>query len=75
MKCREKLAISLVLTGLALWIVENIFFGWNATPQSLAEVICDWLVISMVLIGFIIKPASTTTIINIKHAKITNEVK
>jgi len=27
--------------GIAFWLMETAYFGWNATPKSDAELICD----------------------------------
>lgn len=37
--------------GIAFWFIENIHFGWNATPQSFAEHVCDMISASFLLFG------------------------
>ena len=34
-----------ILIGLMFWIAENMYFGWNALPQSDAEIVADMVVI------------------------------
>ncbi|MEG9561057.1 hypothetical protein [Pseudomonas aeruginosa] len=35
------------------WFMENRYFGWNAHPQSEAELICDGIVILLVALAFL----------------------
>lgn len=34
------------------WIVETNYFGWNFTPQSSEEVICDGIVLLIAALSF-----------------------
>jgi hypothetical protein len=40
------------LLALAFYITENRFFGWNATPQTPEELICDGIVFALVAIAW-----------------------
>lgn len=51
---------NLLISGLWFYVGENVFFGWNATPQSMNEKICD--VYSFVVITFGIMFLFWTTI-------------
>lgn len=46
-------ARQLAMLGLLLWIAENIYFGWNAHPQSGLERLADFVsLFLMVVFGF-----------------------
>lgn len=38
---RKDFAYLLIIVSLIFGIMETQYFGWNLTPQSLAETICD----------------------------------
>lgn len=62
----------LFLIGFAIWIGENIFFGWNDKPESTAEKFLDvisWLFMIWGIIGDLI---SNVTIVK-KHYNTFNE--
>lgn len=40
------------LIGLCFFIIENSYFGWNWSPQSLAEIICDGIGLTIFAIAF-----------------------
>jgi hypothetical protein len=39
-----KLGKALIMISLAIWIIENFYFGWNKLPMSEAEETCDTIV-------------------------------
>ena len=41
----------ILLFAFVFWFHETSYFGWNFTPQSSAELICDGIVWVMVCIG------------------------
>ncbi len=38
------------------WFAETKYFGWNATPGSDFELICDFLVLVLLVLAIIFKP-------------------
>jgi hypothetical protein len=40
--------------GLIISIIETKYFGWNLTPQSTAETICDMICFFFIMLGFLI---------------------
>lgn len=53
---REKIAFYLFVAGVIWWIAENIYFGWNRTPESTLEGIADFIVWILWGAGFFIRP-------------------
>ena len=55
-KVMKRIIIGKVLQRVAcyFWIAENFYFGWNKTPQSNAEQMCDNIVIWLFIIGVIL---------------------
>lgn len=51
---REDIGIFLWLAGIIFGIFENQYFGWNMTPQSISEVVCDVLSVLATITGFIL---------------------
>lgn len=45
-------------TGQLFWLIETTHFGWNAFPESDAEVICDGIVFLITALAFISPPRS-----------------
>jgi hypothetical protein len=39
-----KIGKTLIMIGLAMWIIENFYFGWNKLPMSEAKETCDTIV-------------------------------
>ena len=39
--------------GLYFWFLENRYFGWNGSPQSDAEIICDGIVLLIFALAFV----------------------
>ncbi len=48
------IGVILILVGLGFNIAETWYFGWNLRPQSPEEMICDYVSISSILIGWLI---------------------
>ena len=40
------------LLSFLFWIVETNYFGWNVTPQSPEEVICDGIVLLIAALSY-----------------------
>jgi hypothetical protein len=40
----------------AFWLAETAYFGWNLTPQSDADIICDGMVVLIGALAFL-KPS------------------
>jgi hypothetical protein len=56
--------LSLFFTAL-FYINQNNYFGWNMTPQSDAEMICDGITILLAMLCVLVwhnKPHSTVTV-------------
>jgi len=51
---RIKIGKILIMIGFAMWIIENIYFGWNKLPMSEAEETCDIIVKIFMYLGFLI---------------------
>ncbi len=49
---RIKIGKILIMIGFAMWIIENIYFGWNKLPMSEAEATCDIIVKIFMYMGF-----------------------
>jgi len=49
---RIKIGKILLMIGFAMWIIENIYFGWNKLPMSEAEETCDLIVKIFMYLGF-----------------------
>jgi hypothetical protein len=45
------------LIGFLFWLLETGYFGWNALPQSPAEVICDGIAALIVVVGLVTRSA------------------
>lgn len=43
-----------IRVGVVVWFVETWYFGWNLTAQSRAEVVWDYIVAALMLIGFLL---------------------
>lgn len=41
------------MLGLIFGLIETAYFGWNMTPQSDAEVICDGIAIGISALAFL----------------------
>jgi len=42
-----------VIAGIAFWLGETVYFGWNFEPCCRAERICDCIASAIMLIGII----------------------
>ena len=42
----------IVFLAMAIYVVENMYFGWNEEPHSMAELIADLVVTIMLWAGF-----------------------
>jgi len=40
--------------GFIFSIIETKYYGWNLTPQSTPELICDMIVFFSIMLGFLI---------------------
>lgn len=49
---RIKIGKILIMIGIAVWIIENIYFGWNKLPMSEAEETCDIIAKIFMYVGF-----------------------
>lgn len=45
----------LIVAGIAFWIAETWYFGWNETPSCEAEKIADHIAAAMFVIGYVFK--------------------
>lgn len=45
--------LQVLFTALFFGLVETHYFGWNLTPQSDAEIICDGIVMLIFALSFI----------------------
>jgi len=52
--------VAIILISALFWLAETNYFGWNLSPQSDAELICDGLALLMLCIGLI--PAAQVTV-------------
>lgn len=62
----------LALAGITLWVIENIYFGWNKTPQSGLEGFCDLLAAILMFWGVVGDITSNLTIVkrtDIEHVE------
>lgn len=48
---KMKIGIVLMRIGIAVWIIENIYFGWNALPMSELEQHADNVVRLFIYLG------------------------
>lgn len=55
-----KLGNRLVIIAFLFWLAETAFFGWNKTPQSSAERVCDYLALIILVIGWVIQVLAST---------------
>ncbi len=53
---REKQAIAWLVFAIVFYIAENTYFGWNKEAQSIAEQICDMVVIGSFIMTFLWRP-------------------
>lgn len=44
---------NLVLLSLMFGVMETAYFGWNLTPQSDAEMICDGITLLIFALAFV----------------------
>lgn len=56
--------------GVIFWIMQNIYFGWNATPQSGAERICDFISSISIAYGLLFGIAQDVSIAVLKRSKL-----
>jgi hypothetical protein len=42
-------SFSIVLIGVWFFVMENIYFGWNRSPNSDAELLADGMVLMMMI--------------------------
>jgi len=54
-----KLYWILFLSGAGFWFVETWFFGWNMRPEGIAEKICDYLSVMLIIASYLAKPVTT----------------
>ncbi|WP_370601129.1 hypothetical protein [Pseudomonas nitroreducens] len=45
--------VRIFLLGLFFGLIETAYFGWNMTPQSDAEMICDGIAIGISALAFL----------------------
>lgn len=57
--------MTLAFAGFAIWILETIYFGYNATPQSGAESVLDFVSAVMIVWGILGDLASTLYVVKI----------
>lgn len=50
-----KLSRIVFLLSIAFWFAETAYFGWNATPMSEAETLCDTIVAYGIVTGILIR--------------------
>lgn len=43
---------TILLLSIWFWVMENNYFGWNALPQSEAELLCDGIVLLIAALAF-----------------------
>ena len=41
----------LITLGVVIWIIENMYFGWNRHPESKAEYVCDIIAAFFIVCG------------------------
>lgn len=46
-------SVNILLLAIFFGFVETAYFGWNMTPQSDAEIICDGIVFVLVALSFV----------------------
>lgn len=56
---RERHTIYIFLMGLALYLGENWYFGWNLKPSGPLEAFLDTMVILLFFLAFLWKPFTT----------------
>lgn len=49
------------------WLMETAYFGWNASPQSLAELVADGVALVLLAYAYACGPRTTVTIHNVVH--------
>jgi len=49
---REKASLLILALAVALFFIENFYFGWHAEPKSAAEGMADFLVVVLFLLSF-----------------------
>ena len=50
------------------WLTETAYFGWNATPQSSAELIADGVALLMLLVSLLIRAVEENAVtIRVHH--------
>lgn len=60
----------LFFAGMAFWLAETWFFGWNDTAQSAAESVCDFIALVAMTIGFVGSVAVTVALEVLRGAEI-----
>lgn len=51
----------ILFIAVAFFILQNWFFGWNAYPQSAAEVVCDGIVLLILAIALAVRAFTAVT--------------
>lgn len=41
------------------WVLETAYFGWNLSPQSDAEVVCDGIVMMLAAIAYLVPQSNS----------------
>jgi vacuolar-type H+-ATPase subunit I/STV1 len=62
---RYRIGYLMMIGGFVFSIIETKYFGWNLTPQSTPEIICDMICFFCIMFGFLIfcsKPTKTEKI-------------
>lgn len=54
MKKRLNIAVNLMIVGWLFFFALNVYFGWNRSPESEAEEICDMIFKYWMILAFII---------------------
>ena len=42
------------------WLLETAYFGWNLSPKSDAEVVCDGMVMILAAMAYLWHPSNTS---------------
>lgn len=55
---RQRESILIFFFAVAFWLLENMYFGWNAKPVTKAEGVADMIVLLLLFLAYLWKPVS-----------------
>jgi len=49
---KKKKGLTMIICGIVFGFAETWYYGWNFTPQSITELVCDLIASALIISGY-----------------------